>query len=130
VPKNTVISSGLLLANTQVGILNTLRVLLDGNEIQEEKPIDYYTRIQPFRTVKGGSHKESGFLPIVNFALSSPNDQPNGSVNASRVRLFQVDLNIWNLPVNPQYVYNFIIYGETLNFFVVESGYGGLKYSL
>ena len=130
VPKNTVISSGLLLANTQVGILNTLRVLLDGNEIQEEKPIDYYTKVQPFRTVKGGSHQESGFLPVVNFALSSPNDQPNGSVNASRVRLFQVDLNIWNLPMNPQYVYNFILYGETLNFFVVESGYGGLKYSL
>jgi hypothetical protein len=34
------------------------------------------------------------------------------------------------LPLNPSYVYELIIYAENINFFVVESGYGGLKYAL
>jgi len=131
VPKNITISSGLLLANTQDQILNTLRVLLDGNEIQEEKPIQYFTRVQPFRTIKGASVPESQYLPIINFSIhGSTFDQPSGSVNASRIRLFQLDINPYTLPLNPSYVYNITIYAENINFFVVESGYGGLKYAL
>jgi hypothetical protein len=127
---NTTLSSGLLIPSSQQQILRSLRVLLDGNEIQEEKPIEYYTKVQPYRTISGASLPESQFLPIVNFALSSPMDQPSGSVNASRIRLFQLDVQPWNLPLNPTYVYDLLIYAEGLNFFVVESGYGGVKYSL
>jgi hypothetical protein len=131
VPKNITISSGLLLANTQDQIINTLRVLLDGNEIQEEKPVEYFTRVQPFRTIRGASIPESQHLPIINFSIhGSAFDQPSGSVNASRIRLFQLDLNPYSLPLNPSYVYNITIYAENINFFVVESGYGGLKYAL
>ena len=103
---------------------------MDGNEIQEEKPVDYFTKLQPFRTVKGASLQESQYLPIINFSLTSPDDQPSGSVNASRIRLFQLDVNPWPLPLNPTYVYELNIYAENINFFVVESGYGGLKYAL
>jgi hypothetical protein len=127
---NTTLSSGLLIPASQQQILRSLRVLLDGNEIQEEKPIEYYTKVQPYRTISGASLPESQFLPIVNFALTSPMDQPSGSVNASRIRLFQLDVQPWNLPLNPTYVYDLLIYAEGLNFFVVESGYGGLKYAL
>ena len=73
---------------------------------------------------------DSLFLPLVNFSLTSPLDQPSGSINASRIRLFQLDVNPWALPVNPSYVYELIVYAESLNFFVVESGYGGLKNAL
>jgi hypothetical protein len=130
IPQNTTIATGPLIPASQIQILRSLRVLLDGNEIQEEKPISYYTRVQPFRTITGGSLPESQFLPIVNFALSSPQDQPSGSVNASRIRLFQLDVDPYPLPLNPTYVYELVVYAENINFFTVESGYGGLKYSL
>jgi hypothetical protein len=100
------------------------------NEIQEEKPLSYYTKVQPFRTLTGASLPESQFLPSINFALTSPHDQPSGSVNASRIRLFQLDVDPWPLPLNPTYVYELIVYAENINFFTVESGYGGLKYAL
>ena len=128
--QNLLMSSGLIVPNAQIQILNSLRVLLDGNEYQEEKPIEYYTNVQPYRTVTGGSLSESQYMPIVNFSLLSPDDQPSGSINASRIRLFQLDLNPWPLPVNPSYVYDVAVYAENINFFVVESGYGGLKYAL
>ena len=128
--QNQTMSSGVLIPASQQQIIQSLRVLLDGNEIQEEKPVSYYTKVQPYRTITGASLPESQLLPIVNFALASPHDQPSGSVNASRIRLFQIDVNPYPLPLNPTYVYDLLIFAENINFFVVESGYGGLKYAL
>jgi hypothetical protein len=130
VAQNATVSSGVFIPNTQPQIVQSLRILLDGNEIQEEKPVEYYTRVQPYRTITGASLPESQYLPIVNFALASPDDQPSGSVNASRIRLFQLDANPWPLPLNAPYVYELIVYAENINFFTVESGYGGVKYAL
>lgn len=128
--QNLVFSSGLLIPNSQNQIIHTLRVLLDGNEYQEEKPIEFYTNLLPYRTITGGSLLESKNLPVLNFSLTSPSDQPSGSINASRIRLFQIDLNPWPLPTNTTYVYDITMFVENLNFFIVESGYGGLKYAL
>lgn len=119
-----------MVPNSQISIVNTLRVLLDGNELQEEKSVSYYTKVVPFTSITGGNREESTFLPIINLSLTSPSDQPSGSVNASRIRLFQLDMNPWALPTNPNYVYDISVYAETINFFVIESGYGGLKYAL
>lgn len=127
---NATVTSGLLIPASQPQILASLRVLLDGNEIQEEKPIQYFTKVLPFRTQNGASTNVSQFLPIINFALSSPGEQPSGSVNASRIRLFQLDVNPYPLPLNPSYVYDLMIYSENINFFEVASGCGGLKYAL
>jgi hypothetical protein len=128
--QNITIASGLEIPASQSQVIRSMRVLLDGNEIQEEKPLSYYTKVQPFRTLTGASLPESQFLPSINFALTSPHDQPSGSVNASRIRLFQLDVDPWPLPLNPTYVYELIVYAENINFFTVESGYGGLKYAL
>lgn len=128
--QNLLQSSGVFIPNTQQQIIRSLRVLLDGNEIQEEKPIEYFTKVQPFRTQSGASLPESQLLPILNFSLTSPEEQPSGSINASRIRLFQLDVNPWQLPLSPTYVYELGIYAENINFFTVQSGYGGLKYSL
>jgi hypothetical protein len=130
IPQNVAISSGLFIPAAQQEILRSLRVLLDGNEIQEEKPTSYFTRVQPYRMLTGASLPESQFLPSVNFALTSPTDQPSGSINASRIRLFQLDVDPWPLPLNPLYIYELTVYAENINFFTVESGYGGLKYAL
>jgi hypothetical protein len=130
VAQNTTISTGLLIPNSQIQIIQSLRVMINGNEIQEEKPLSYYTKVAPYRTITGGSLPDSQFLPVLPFSLTSPEDQPSGSINASRIRLFQLDVNPWPLPLNPTYVYELAVYAENINFFVVESGYGGLKYAL
>jgi hypothetical protein len=120
-------SSGLLLPQGQLGIIRNLRVLSDGNEIQEEKPIEYFTKIVPWSSLKG---KQNSMIPVYNFALHSPSTQPSGSLNASRIKNFQVEVDVWPLPPNTTYVYNLTIYVDSLNYFVVEGGMGGLKYAL
>jgi hypothetical protein len=111
----------------QLNILRTLRVLSDGNEIQEEKPIEYFTKIVPWKSLKG---QQNTMVPVYNFALHSPNTQPSGSLNASRIKNFQVEVDVWPLPPNTTYVYNLTIYVDSLNYFVVEGGMGGVKYAL
>ncbi len=120
-------SSGLLIPQGQIGILRSLRVLCDGNEIQEEKPIDYFTKITPWKVFNG---KYSGVIPAYSFALHSPSTQPSGSINSSRIKNFQVEVDFYPLPVNTNYVYDLTIYVENINFFEVASGMGGLKYAL
>jgi hypothetical protein len=78
----------------------------------------------------GGSTDESQLMPVVSFSIESPGDQPSGSVNASRIRLFQLEVNPYPLPLNSTYAYNLTIYAESINFFLVESGTGALKYMI
>jgi hypothetical protein len=120
-------SSGRLIPQGQMDILRAIRVICDGNEIQEEKPIDYFTKITPWKSLNG---KPLRLVPVYNFALGSPSTQPSGSVNASRIRNFQVEVDVYPLPVNTNYVYDLNIYVENINFLVIEGGMGGLKYAL
>jgi hypothetical protein len=69
-------------------------------------------------------------LVVYPFGLHSPNTQPDGSLNSSRVRLLQVDLNPYPLLATTNYSYTFQIYVENLNWVIVSSGLGGLKYAL
>jgi Major capsid protein N-terminus/Large eukaryotic DNA virus major capsid protein len=120
-------SSGLLIPNAQQDIIRALRVLCNGNEIQEEKNVDYFTRISPYRYTKGIG--QDG-LPIYSFQLGQSATQPSGSINASRIRNFQVEVDVWPLPVGTNYTYDITIYAENMNWFEVVSGMGGLKYAL
>ena len=67
---------------------------------------------------------------IYPFGLTSPNVQPDGSVNSSRIRVFQLDLNVYPLPPNTFYTYNVAVYVESLNWVNIAGGMGGLKYAL
>jgi hypothetical protein len=120
-------SSGLLIPQGQMNIIRALRVLCDGNEIQEEKPVEFFTKIVPWKTLTG---RNSFGIPVYNFALHSPTTQPAGSINASRIKNFQVEVDLWQLPPETNYVYDLMIYVESLNFFVCDGGMGGLKYAL
>lgn len=126
-PSVTGPASGLLIPQGQQGILRTLRVLCDGNEIQEEKPIEYFTKITPWKTLEG---LPLGQVPVYNFSLHSPTTQPTGTLNASRIKNFQVEVDVFPLPPNTTYVYDLTIYVESLNWFEVAAGMGGLKYAL
>jgi hypothetical protein len=120
-------SSGLLIPNSQQDIIRALRVICNGNEIQEEKPVDYFTRISPYRYAKGIG--QDG-LPIYSFQLGQSATQPSGSINASRIRNFQVEVDVWPLPVATNYTYDLTIYAENMNWFTVASGMGGVKFAL
>jgi hypothetical protein len=120
-------ATGLIVPAGQKDIVSALRLLCDGNEIQESKPSDFFTKITPFRYLDGSQTSE---LPIYSFELHSPTSQPSGSINLSRIRRIQLDLQVYPLPPNSSYFYSVNVYAETLNFFLVESGMGDVKYAI
>jgi len=120
-------SSGLLIPQGQIETIRALRVLADGNEIQQEKPIDYFTRITPFRSLNGDSDY---LIPVYSFSLHSPTNQPAGSINTSRIRNFQVEVDVYPLPLNTSYTYNLYLYVESYNFFEVTAGMGGKRFAV
>ena len=124
---NLLQATGVQVLNGQRSILRTLAILGDGNLLQEEKPIAYYNQLVPWKYVKGNPDPE---LVIYSFGLSSPTVQPDGSVNSSRIRVFQIDLNVFPLPAYTNYTYNVAIYVESLNWVNIAGGMGGLKYAL
>jgi hypothetical protein len=123
----TTSATGLLVPNSQLDIIRYIRILADGNEIQEVKPTSFYTNLTSYKYLSGGANRN---LPVINFELHSPTPQPAGSLNSSRIRKFQLDLQVYPLPPNSTYIYSVNVYVENLNFFIVESGMGDNKYAL
>jgi hypothetical protein len=120
------ISSGILIPNAQKGIIRALRVICNGNEIQEEKPVDFFTTLTPYNYFKGIG--DTG-LPVYSFQIEQNPLQPAGSINASRIRTFQVDVDVYPLPTEPNYTYDLTIYVENINWLLIASGTGGLKFA-
>jgi len=121
------LASGLIIPNSQRDILRYVRVLCNGNEIQEQKPIDFLTKIYPYRYTTGSANAE---IPIYTWAVTSSKTQPSGSLNASRITNFQLEANFYTLPTNTNYVYELNLYAELINFLVIVSGSGAPKYVL
>ena len=120
-------ATGLLVPQGQEGIIRGLRVLGDGNQLQEEKSGNWFETVVPYRYATG-----LGVPGLYNYAfgLTSPVIQPNGSINSSRIRLFQLDVDVYPLPLNTNYAYELIVYVESINWFQISSGMGGVKYAL
>ena len=119
--------SGQLLPGMQQEMIRSIHVLCDGNEIQETKNTSFFTSYSVYKYVKGLG--QAG-LPLYSFQLENSPTQPSGSINASRIRNFQLDVDFWPLPANTTYVYDLDIYVENINFLEIVSGMGGLKYAL
>lgn len=124
---NYIYATGRTVPQGQRNIINTLRIVGDGNELQEEKPAAYFENITPWKYAKG---LPSPGLLLYPFSLHSPTAQPAGSINCSRIRLFELDVNPWPLPADTNYVYDLTVFIETINWFTVSGGMGGLKYAL
>jgi hypothetical protein len=120
-------TSGLLLTAAQQDMIRAVRVLCDGNEIQEQKSIDFFTRVSPYKYAIGIGREG---LPIYSFQITHPGIQPSGSINSSRIRNFQVEVDVFPLPPDTTYTYDLNFYVENINWFEVASGMGGLKYAL
>jgi hypothetical protein len=124
---NQFFATGNYVLNGQRSIMRALTVLGDGNPLQEEKPFEYFTQVVPWKYLSGIPDPEILVYP---FGMNSPTTQPDGSINSSRIKLFQLDLNVYPLPTNSFYTYNITVYVESLNWVSVSSGTGGLKYAL
>uniref|UniRef100_A0A6C0KW15 Major capsid protein N-terminal domain-containing protein n=1 Tax=viral metagenome TaxID=1070528 RepID=A0A6C0KW15_9ZZZZ len=124
---NLTSATGQFVLNGQRSILNTFAILGDGNLLQEEKPFTYFTQVVPWKYLTG--LPDPGIL-VYPFSLQSPTTQPDGSINSSRIKVFQLDLNVFPLPSNTFYQYNINVYVESLNWVSIASGMGGLKYAL
>jgi len=120
-------TSGLLIPNAQKDIIKHVRILCDGNEIQEQKATDYFSKITPFRYTSGITNAE---IPIYTWAITSSKIQPSGSLNASRVKNLQAEIEFHALPIGTNYTYNLTIYVESINFLVIASGSGAPKYAV
>jgi hypothetical protein len=125
-------SSGRLIPNAQRNIIRGVRVICDGNELQEEKPADYFDLVVPWKYMDGGGEGASAHsgLVVYPFSLRSPGLQPSGSINSSRIRSLQVDVDVWPLAPDTNYIYDITVYAEAMNWFTITNGYGGLRYAL
>jgi hypothetical protein len=98
------------------------RSLSDGNEIQEEKPIDYFTKIVPWKFVSGFPKT---IIPIILSPFTSPTSQPSGSINFHSLRNFQVEIDVILFrQARVPTASDLTIYVENINFFEVSSGMG------
>ncbi len=124
-------SSGLLIPRGQQDIIRGLQVICDGTVVQDERHAEYFRKLVPYKYYKAMNRTNS--LPYP-FSLKQSSVQPSGSINASRIKNFQVDVNVYPLPFNAtnnyQYVYDITIYVESINWVLIQNGTGGLKYAL
>jgi hypothetical protein len=120
-------SSGQLVPAIQQDIIRHIRILCDGNEIQEAKTAQYFKEISSWKYARGVFPPG---LAIYSFALDTSNwMKPSGTLNTSRVNKFQIDIDMWPLASDTNFTMDYVIYVESLNFFVVEGGMGGMKYA-
>ena len=86
----------------------------------------FFTDVTQYKYLSGGANRR---IPVYSFELHSPTPQPAGSINASRINKFQLDVDIFPLPLLPTYIYTLDVYVENINFFLIESGMGSKKYA-
>ena len=134
-------NSGKLLPYSQRDILKSARLLCAGTELFEEKPAMYFELQNAFTSTTGGGmnalnpgvRPDDVIGPIyqIPFAFhASDHEQPSGSLNSSRLREFQLEVNPWQLDPNSQFVYDFTVYIESLNLVKFTNGMGGMAFAV
>jgi hypothetical protein len=101
-------------------LVQTMRLLLNGMERQEEKETSFYDTIQPFQHHTGSPHP--GIL-VYSFALRPEEFQPTGSCNMSRINSVQLQVKVGERC-------DIAVYAVSHNFFRVAAGMGSIAFSL
>jgi len=119
--------SGTNITSAQRDIIRSIRIICDGNDAQEIKPLQYFNELSSWRYATGVFPPG---LAIYSFALDTSKwTRPSGSLNTSRVKNFQIDIDMWPLAQNSMYLIDYAVYVESINFLVIEGGMGGMKYA-
>ena len=61
---------------------------------------------------------------------ASDHEQPSGSLNTSRLREIQLEVNPWPIDPTANYVYDFTVYVENVNAVKILNGMGGLQFAI
>jgi len=137
-------NSGRLVPYTQRDVLKGARLLIAGNELYEERPASFFEHHQAYFgvpqtggssaiTAGSGIRPEDVMGPIyqMNFALNGGDHlQPSGSLNASRLREIQLEVEPWALDPYSLYAYDFTVFCETLNVVKYLNGMAGLAFAI
>lgn len=136
-------NSGRLIPGSQRDILRSARLVCAGTELFEEKPAEYFEVQTAYMTTTGGGaagltagspvRPPDVFGPIyqIPFALhASDHEQPSGSLNFSRLREIQLEVQPWELDPASPYTYDFTVFVESLNTVKYLNGMAGLAFAL
>ena len=135
-------NSGLLVSYAQRDILRAARLLLAGNELQELRDATYFEVQTAFKNTEGlgaaGLHTGSlrpndvmGPMYQMTFGLNaSDHGQPSGTLNTSRIREVQLEIQPWDLDPYSPFAYDFTVYCETLNTLKLMNGMAGLGFAI
>jgi hypothetical protein len=135
-------NSGRLIDFAQRDILRSARLIGAGNDLFEEKPALYFEAQTPFMNATGqglagmgavGLRPEDVMGPIyqIPFALNaSDHEQPSGSLNMSRIREIQLEVTPWELDPLSNYVYDFTVFVESINFVKFINGMASVQYAI
>jgi hypothetical protein len=119
--------SGINIQSMQQDIIRNMRIICDGNDVQEVKPLQFFKELSSWKYATGVFPPG---LAIYSFALDTSKwMKPSGSLNTSRVKNFQLDIEPWPLAQDTMYLINYSVYVESINFLVIEGGMGGMKYA-
>jgi len=135
-------NSGLLVSYAQRDILKSARLLLAGNELQEPRDATYFEIQTAFKNTEGlgaaGLHTGSlrpndvmGPMYQMTFGLNASDySQPSGTLNTSRIREVQLEVQPWDLDPYSPFAYDFTVYCENLNTLKLMNGMAGLGFAI
>lgn len=135
-------NSGRLVPYAQRDLLKSARLLIAGNEMYEARPASFFEHHQAFTgtpqvgsavTAGSGIRPEDVIGPLyqMNFALNAADHcQPSGSLNASRLREIQLEVEPWALDPYSLYAVDFTVFCENLNVVKYLNGMAGLAFAI
>jgi len=132
--------SGLNVPGLQRRILRNVFLTANGTQLFDSEDPSYFTEYVPYRFLNGntvpfndyGLASQSEMWPIhtYSFALhGSSVEQPDGTLNTSRIDRLEMDVDVEPIPFLANYTYELQVFVETLNFLEISSGLGGLKFA-
>lgn len=122
--------------------IDSVRLLIDGNEVYGERPAQFFEVQTPLTTTTGtgiqginpGGLKPDDLMgPIYQFPFAlhaSDHFQPSGSLNTSRLRNVQLEINPTQLDPNGYYVYDITVFAEGLNTVKYMNGLASLAWAI
>jgi hypothetical protein len=123
-------------------ILLSARLLLAGVELFEEKPANFFELQTPLQNATGtgvqglnpgGIRPADVMGPIYQFPFAlngSDYFQPSGSLNTSRVKEVQLEVNPNQLDPYGVYTYDFTVYAENLNVLKYMNGMASMEWAI
>jgi len=132
--------SGLNVPGLQRRIVRNVFLTANGTQLFDSEDPSYFTEYVPYRFLNGntapfndyGLASQSEMWPIhtYSFALhGSSVEQPDGTLNTSRIDRLEMDVDVEPIPFLANYTYELQVFVETLNFLEISSGLGGLKFA-